>query len=62
MLDDSEIFEVFPDNYSPKISTTYKNNGEDIVELIHWEPVAKDVDFENHILKLKQMKEFNNGR
>lgn len=33
-----------------------------IVELIHWESVAKDVEFENHILKLKQMKQFNEGR
>lgn len=34
---------------------------DDIVELeeIHWHPVARDIDYENHIAKLKAMKEFN---
>lgn len=62
MLENDEQFEVFHDNYSPKNSTTYQNNDEDIVELIRWEPVAKDVEFENHIAKLKAMKQFNEGR
>ena len=62
MIDDDEQFEVFHEDYSPKKSTTYQNNDEDIVELIHWQPVAKDVEFEKHIAKLKAMKQFNEGR
>lgn len=27
-----------------------------------WRPVARDVEFEKHIAKLKAMKEFNRGR
>ena len=62
MLEDAGQFEVFHDDYSPKNHITYQNNDEDIVELIHWEPVAKDVEFEIHILKLNQMKQFIEGR
>lgn len=29
---------------------------------IHWRPVARDVEFEKQIAKLKAMKEFNRGR
>lgn len=30
--------------------------------IIHWKPVAKDVEFEKQIAKLKAMKRFNEGR
>lgn len=35
------------------------NYGDDLVK---WKPVAKDVEFEKHIAKLKAMKMFNEGR
>ena len=62
MIDDDEQLEVFSEDNNRRKSTTYQNNDEDIVELIHWEPVAKDVEFEKHIAKLKAMKQFNERR
>ena len=35
------------------------NYGDDIV---HWKPVARDVEFDKHIAKLKAMREFNRRR
>lgn len=28
----------------------------------HWQPVARDLEFEKHLAKLKAMKQFNEGR
>lgn len=31
-------------------------------EFTVWQPVARDLEFEKHIAKLKAMKQFNEGR
>lgn len=31
-------------------------------DLISWQPVARDEEFERHIAKLKAMKKFNEGK
>lgn len=51
--------------YEAQQLNEYINLKED--DLIHWEPVAKldkdeDKSFSQHILKLKAMKEFNEGK
>lgn len=37
-------------------------NYDDDEDIIHWKPVAKDVEFEKQLAKLKAMKKFNEGR
>lgn len=37
-------------------------NYDDGETIIHWKPVAKDVEFEKQLAKLKAMKRFNEGR
>lgn len=38
------------------------NYNYDDEDIIHWKPVAKDVEFEKQLAKLKAMKKFNGGR
>lgn len=37
------------------------NYGDDVVQ-VHWKPVARDIEFDKHIAKLKAMREFNRRR
>lgn len=46
------------ENYNFDDSSTKPEENEFTV----WTPVAKDVEFEKHIAKLKWMKKFNSGR
>ena len=43
-------------NYDDNIQKPEEN------EFTTWQPVAKDIEFEKHITKLKAMQAFNKGR
>lgn len=43
-------------NYGDEVDQAEEN------EFSTWQPVARDVEFEKHIQKLKAMKNFNKGR
>ncbi len=43
-------------NYGNEIDSPEEN------DFSTWHPVARDVEFEKHIAKLKAMKQFNEGR
>lgn len=49
--------EQCPDEWESEDLSQPKEN-----EFTVWQPVARDLEFEKHIAKLKAMKQFNEGR
>lgn len=69
MTDKDEYLDQFSNMSLEKLhNAAYKsldkedNYNYDDKDIIHWKPVAKDIEFEKHIAKLKAMKMFNKGR
>jgi hypothetical protein len=57
-LDDNYNIE---DDYEAQKLNEYCNTKDDVSD-IHWQPVARDTEFEKQILKLKAMQIFNKGK
>lgn len=51
----------FDDEHEAQKINEYYNSGDEVSE-IHWQPVARDVEFEKQMTKLRAMKIFNKGR
>lgn len=49
------------DDHEAQQINEYYNTGDEICD-VHWQPVARDTEFEKQILKLKALKKFNSGR
>ena len=49
------------DDHEAQQINEYCNTKDDVSD-IHWQPVARDNEFEKQILKLKVLKKFNSGR
>lgn len=58
--DDFDNYNVDDDHEAQQINDYY-NSGDEVSD-IHWQPVARDTEFEKQILKLKALKKFNSGR
>ena len=58
--DDFDNYNVDDDHEARQINEYY-NSGDEVSE-VHWQPVARDTEFEKQIAKLKTMKLFNRGR
>lgn len=54
-------FNFDDDNEIRKINEYYNTDNE-VVELTHWQPVARDVEFKKQVAKLKAMQKFNHNR
>lgn len=49
------------DEYEAQKLNEYCNTKDDVCD-VHWQPVARDTEFEKQILKLKAMQIFNKGK
>lgn len=59
-IDDFDNYNVDDDHEAQQINDYY-NSGDEVSE-VHWQPVAKDIEFEKHIAKLKAMQKFNRDK
>ena len=53
-------YNVDDDHEARKINE-YCNTRDDVCD-VHWQPVARDVEFEKQVAKLKAMQKFNHNR
>ena len=49
------------DDHQAQQINEYYNTGDEVCD-VHWQPVARDAEFEKQILKLKAMQIFNKGK